>query len=312
MFDSLFGSAMPLPAKFFIAFMVVLVLIGLTAWLVRRFGADRLGSGAARGRQPRLAVIDSASVDGRRRLVLIRRDNVEHLLMIGGPTDVVVEQNIVRAAAAREPTREPTRAVASGDTHSRTATLEAGAWPLQPAPEPALAPPPAMRPHRSTLADEPWLPSGEPPARARPPANSLSGLAAELSTRLSTPSEPITPPRRAPRHEEPARADHPAPATTEQDSNLAEMAQRLEAALRNPPPSEGHPPVTDALAASLAVPPPPEHAAAPARPEFADSVRAPAGEPKPARADAKVAAKHIYDNLEQEMASLLGRPTNKP
>jgi len=30
-------------------------------------------------------------------LVLIRRDNVEHLILIGGPTDVVVEMNIVRA-----------------------------------------------------------------------------------------------------------------------------------------------------------------------------------------------------------------------
>ena len=29
--------------------------------------------------------------------MLVRRDNVEHLLMIGGPSDVVVEHNIVRA-----------------------------------------------------------------------------------------------------------------------------------------------------------------------------------------------------------------------
>src|SRR4026209_2345757 len=98
MFESLFGAEMPLAARFFIAFLVVLALIGLTAWLVRRFGANRLGN-ASRGRQPRLAVIDAATVDGRRRLVLIRRDNVEHLLMIGGPTDIVVEHNIVRAAS---------------------------------------------------------------------------------------------------------------------------------------------------------------------------------------------------------------------
>ena len=102
MFETLFGSEMPLAARFFIAFLVVLALIGLTAWLVRRFGANRLGGAAARGRQPRLAVIDAATVDGRRRLVLIRRDNVEHLLMIGGPTDVVVEPNIVRAVGARD------------------------------------------------------------------------------------------------------------------------------------------------------------------------------------------------------------------
>ena len=91
----------------------MLALIGLTAWLVRRFGSSRLGG--ARGRQPRLAVIDAAAVDGRRRLVLIRRDNIEHLLMIGGPTDLVVEPNIVRAVGAREITREqPARATAAG------------------------------------------------------------------------------------------------------------------------------------------------------------------------------------------------------
>ena len=53
-----------------------------------------------RGRQPRLAVIEYATVDARRRLLLVRRDNVEHLMMIGGPTDVVVEANIVRAVPA--------------------------------------------------------------------------------------------------------------------------------------------------------------------------------------------------------------------
>jgi hypothetical protein len=42
--------------------------------------------------------MDSATVDTRRRLVLVRRDNVEHLILIGGPSDVVVEQNIVRNA----------------------------------------------------------------------------------------------------------------------------------------------------------------------------------------------------------------------
>ena len=101
MFETLFGAEMPLALRFFIAFVVVLGLIGATAYVVRRFGGDRLGTAASRGRQPRLAVVDAASVDGRRRLILIRRDNVEHLLMIGGPTDVVVEPNIVRAAAAR-------------------------------------------------------------------------------------------------------------------------------------------------------------------------------------------------------------------
>ena len=74
-----------------LAFGVVIILLAVFFWGLRRFGGERLGNSGARGRQPRLAVIDAATVDGRRRLVLIRRDNVEHLLIIGGPTDVVVE-----------------------------------------------------------------------------------------------------------------------------------------------------------------------------------------------------------------------------
>src|SRR5579871_69012 len=94
---------------FFLAFVVVLALIGVVAWLIRRFASNRLGANTQRGRMPRLAVIDAAAVDGRRRLVLVRRDNVEHLLMIGGPTDIVVEPNIVRAMPGRDqlPQRPP-------------------------------------------------------------------------------------------------------------------------------------------------------------------------------------------------------------
>ena len=88
---------------FVFAFVAVLALIGVAAWLVRRFAGNRLGANTNRGRMPRLAVIDAAAVDGRRRLVLVRRDNTEHLLMIGGPTDIVVESNIVRAMTARDP-----------------------------------------------------------------------------------------------------------------------------------------------------------------------------------------------------------------
>src|SRR5262249_18359463 len=152
-----------------------------------RFGSSRLGT-TARGRQPRLAVIDAATVDGRRRLVLIRRDNVEHLLIIGGPTDVVVEANIVRAVAARDVAREPMRAAPAEPAVRPAAVIENG-WPLQPA-EPASAPSP--RPYRSAATEEPWLPP-EPGARARP-ADSLSGLASELSTRLNQP-EHVSPPR---------------------------------------------------------------------------------------------------------------------
>jgi flagellar protein FliO/FliZ len=92
----------------FIALLIVLALIGVTVWQVRRFRANRLGGDAARRRQPRrLAVIDAVRVDGSRSVVLIRRDNFEHLLMIGGASDVVIEANIMRATGARESARPP-------------------------------------------------------------------------------------------------------------------------------------------------------------------------------------------------------------
>jgi hypothetical protein len=318
MFETLFGSEMPLAARFFIAFLVVLALIGLTAWLVRRFGANRLG-GAARGRQPRLAVIDAATIDGRRRLVLIRRDNVEHLLLIGGPTDVVVEPNIVRAVGARDLAREPGRVSVATEPATRQTPNGDGSWPLQPMSEPT--PIPAPRPSRSSATEEPWLPP-EPGARARP-TDSLTGLAAELSTRLNPPevAAPTTRSEPAPRPSvapvvPPPPAEPAVPAQT--DHNLAEMAQQLEAALRRAPMPESRPPVTDPLAA-------PPARAAPARdykpriePKF-ELNREPKLEPKfESPVEQKAAhklepapGKAAFDNLEEEMASLLGRPPGK-
>src|SRR6187200_3736198 len=173
MFESLFGAEMPLAARFFFAFLVVLALIGLTAWLVRRFGASRLGN-ASRGRQPRLAVIDAAAVDGRRRLILIRRDNVEHLLMIGGPSDVVVEANIVRAGAAARDAAGPRSNAAPAEALPRPAAInESNMWPLQPEPAPAPAPPSILRPppRQQPMMDEPaqWIADPEPPTPLIPP-----------------------------------------------------------------------------------------------------------------------------------------------
>ncbi|MBF9233450.1 hypothetical protein I2H38_08655 [Microvirga sp. BT350] len=59
------------------------------------------GQDRGRSRQPRLGVVDIYDLDRQRQLVLLRRDNVEHLLLIGGLNDVVIETNIVRVAGAR-------------------------------------------------------------------------------------------------------------------------------------------------------------------------------------------------------------------
>ena len=304
---------------FFFAFVAVLALIGLVAWLIRRFATNRLGTNTNRSRMPRLAVIDAAAVDGRRRLVLIRRDNIEHLLMIGGPTDIVVEPNIVRATAGREqlPPR-PATASANVDIQPRIAPLpdpagwgetDAGrAEPFDHA-EPQMPEPPP-RPSRPAFADE----VRRPPRSERPErtADPLAGFAPEpMGGRQETRPEPAPAPRMPPVRNEPmmprparpvetprppvreARpvapppVPPPAPAMSSADQNLAEMAQRLEAALRRPAGEPVAPPVA----------PEPPVARATSRSEPSPVPDAPA-------------AKSGFDNLEDEMASLLGRPKN--
>jgi hypothetical protein len=314
MFD-LFGAEMPLAVRFFLAFLIVLGLIGVAAWAVRRFGSTRLG-GAVRGRQPRLAVIDYASVDARRRLILVRRDNVEHLVMIGGPTDVVVESNIVRAVpAARDlPAARPP---AVSETFPRVIPLpEAGngSWPLQPDP---VAPSP-RRGKIEPIVDEPADEAPAPAATPRPHRDTLTAIADDLSAHTTTTATPV-PPRPRPA---PARAPSPpvnvnTEAATAADQSLAEMAQRLEAALRKPKTAEK--PVEAREASPAIAPTVPEAeaevAAPPPAPLAAPTAPAPrparVTEAKPARPDPKAKETKLYDTLEQEMASLLGRPPGK-
>ncbi|MBX9589169.1 MAG: flagellar biosynthetic protein FliO [Hyphomonadaceae bacterium] len=60
--------------------------------------------------EPRLGIMEQASVDSRRKLVLIRRDDVEHLIMTGGPVDVVIETGIATPPReVLEPEREQLR-----------------------------------------------------------------------------------------------------------------------------------------------------------------------------------------------------------
>ncbi len=348
----LFGD-MPLPAKFFIAFIIVLGLIAGVAYLVRRFGSGALNAGGTRGRQPRLAVIEAAAVDSRRRLVLIRRDNVEHLVMLGGPSDVVVECNIVRATPAPA-IREAQVARPAAEAIPRAMpAAEGNMWPL--APEPAFRP---IRPNDRPIAPVPDELPLQPQTEAPPPrsqtADRLSGLAAELARSAARP-EPA--PRPAPAGTEAKRQPPPLDPPLD-ERNLAAMANRLEAALRRPGPTTrdaaepgareprmpssadlgGAPPARRPLGEPRAplgerLPPrpAPRPPAAPAQSTSAPSMPAAPAEPAPAPAEMQQApasepqapapspaakceepaGKTAYESLEQEMASLLGRPPGK-
>ncbi|MGO7668143.1 flagellar biosynthesis protein FliO, partial [Rhizobium ruizarguesonis] len=60
-------------------------LLIIVLWVIRSRAHSPFVRGG-RNRKHRLQVLDAAAVDARRRLVLVRRDDVEHLIMIGGPT----------------------------------------------------------------------------------------------------------------------------------------------------------------------------------------------------------------------------------
>ena len=96
---SQFGLGDSPAIQYLFAFVVILALLALFAFVLRRLTGGRLmlpGQDRGRSRQPRLGIVDIYDLDRQRQLILLRRDNVEHLLLIGGPNDVVIETNIVR------------------------------------------------------------------------------------------------------------------------------------------------------------------------------------------------------------------------
>jgi flagellar protein FliO/FliZ len=79
--------------RFVLALVFVLALIGLIAWVGRRFGL--LGRmGAVRAANRRIGVVESVTLDAKRRLVLVRRDDIEHLVLLGPTSEVLVEGGI--------------------------------------------------------------------------------------------------------------------------------------------------------------------------------------------------------------------------
>ena len=82
--------------RFVIALIFVLALIGLLAWAARRFGVLR-GTVRVRKGQRRVEVVEIAPVDAKRRLLLVRRDQTEHLVLLGATADVVIETGIAAA-----------------------------------------------------------------------------------------------------------------------------------------------------------------------------------------------------------------------
>ena len=151
-FASLFGADNASTATWIAGFLALLVVLFLLWLFVRAIRRPRSADGR-RSKHARLAVTDAAAIDPRRRLVLVRRDDVEHLIMIGGPTDIVIEQDIRRHTSARslqtaEATPPAPKPVAPTPTPSKpkpSPAPVAAAKPVEPVTTPSVSKPSATR-----------------------------------------------------------------------------------------------------------------------------------------------------------------------
>ena len=119
----------------------------------------------------RVAVIESVPLDGKRNIVLVRRDDTEHLVLVGGRTDVVIEPNIMR-----RPMPKP--------AHRPAPETNGLPPPGVPTREPLAEAPPASRQHglgELTRRLEAEL-RGSPPLRQSPPLRTGTQSVAESDT----------------------------------------------------------------------------------------------------------------------------------
>lgn len=155
--------------------LLVLVLLLVIIRLIKGMNLGTFVAGG-RNRKTRLAVMDATAVDSQRRLILVRRDDIEHLILIGGPTDVVVEQNIRLIA--------PTRRSGHDDHVHAEPVAELPPAPATPirAPEPQPAP---QRPAAaaSAAAYRPAAPLAPAPTRPAEPRQPTAAPAAQQPTR---------------------------------------------------------------------------------------------------------------------------------
>ncbi|OCC02837.1 hypothetical protein BA190_21970 [Labrys sp. WJW] len=175
-----------LPAQLFTLAGLLLVVGVVLMFIWRAINRPQVG-GAKGGRQSRLGVVDSYGV-GTRQLVLVRRDNVEHLIMIGGPNDVVVESSILRARPAGQAARPAAPGATPPPVQERTAAI---AVPPRQVEEDFARPEPVEPPPVAKIETPVPAPATTPVSRTSPAAATTPQVPS--STSATRPS--VVPPR---------------------------------------------------------------------------------------------------------------------
>jgi len=87
-------------SKFAFALLFVIGLIALLAYGAKKLGfVPKVTVKNGRNKDRRLDIVEILPVDAKRRLLLIRRDKTEHLIMVGSEHDLVIEKNITKKTA---------------------------------------------------------------------------------------------------------------------------------------------------------------------------------------------------------------------
>ena len=134
---------------------IVLVLIVLGLWVLKFV----MKAAPLAPRSRRLTVVDQLQVDPRRRLLIVRRDNVEHLILTGGPQDLLLEAGIPSVERATVPGRRLQVATEERSEETGAATVAAPQSAKAPAPEPEPVQTPetprprVIRPHLDRLRE---------------------------------------------------------------------------------------------------------------------------------------------------------------
>jgi hypothetical protein len=213
-----------------------IILIGVLVFLKRKNSPLFVKGG--RAREHRLLVLDAAAIDAKRRLVLIRRDDTEHLIMIGGPTDLVIETCI--NARSRQPATEIS--TMERQAPPQIAEEQRPALAAQPVARAIEAPRPAARQDTTQEAErmerraERQMRRQEREEKRATPADT-AGISAMGSTFYDEDRDPfgIEPPvtRPEPTLSRPVQVAAAQPVVTSTETPLAEKAEDLLDQVRN-------------------------------------------------------------------------------
>ena len=80
--------------RYLLALVFVVGLILAAGYAARRFGMGLAVAPRSKGQAKRLMITEIAALDARRRLVLIKRDETEHLILLGVTGETVIESGI--------------------------------------------------------------------------------------------------------------------------------------------------------------------------------------------------------------------------